>query len=251
VERIAGDLGMISHFRSSFPIEVRLDTYEMRLAYSPHREQLPPTLDIPLGLKKPWPKAGTDADPWLALSAPIFSDPYLTGVMLCFEAAPGIEPGPLIDGIARLRLSPLAPRKWQGVFKLRCGGQTVPAAEQVASAIIACRDAGVPIKFTAGLHHPIRHHDPQSAMSMHGFINLFVAGVLAHARRLTAVDLLPIIEETDPIAFTFDGAGVRWRNHSATTEEIVEARKQVLSFGSCSVDEPRDDLRQLGWLTPE
>src|SRR5947208_8081320 len=38
-------------------------------------------------------------------------------------------------------------------FKLRCGGanaSAVPSVEQVAHVLAACRDAGVPLKFTAG-----------------------------------------------------------------------------------------------------
>lgn len=45
-------------------------------------------------------------------------------------------------------------------FKLRTGGVTsdaFPTTEQVAWAIMQTREAGVPLKCTAGLHHPIRH----------------------------------------------------------------------------------------------
>src|SRR5262249_54512590 len=64
-------------------------------------------------------------------------------------------------------------------FKLRCGGleaSTFPSVEQVSAAIAACRDASVPLKFTAGLHHPIRHFSGEVQTKMHGFINVFVAG---------------------------------------------------------------------------
>jgi hypothetical protein len=137
-------------------------------------------------------------------------------------------------------------------FKLRCGGlhaSSFPTPEQVAFAIVACRDEGVPLKFTAGLHHPIRHFDGGLQTHMHGFINVFVAGVLAHARRLEEGQVRAIIEEENPRNFVFDDAGLRWKDHHATTEEIVAARRNVVSFGSCSFDEPRDDLRTLGWLS--
>src|SRR5262249_6342375 len=52
---------------------------------------------------------------------------------------------------------------WRNGFKLRCGGldaAAVPSVEQVAFALTACRDAGVPLKATAGLHHPLRRFDP-------------------------------------------------------------------------------------------
>jgi hypothetical protein len=137
-------------------------------------------------------------------------------------------------------------------FKLRSGGleaAAFPSSEQIAFAIAACRDVRVPLKFTAGLHHPIRHFDAGVQTKMHGFINVFVAGVLAHARGLKAEQLQPIIEDEDAEHFNFTDDGLRWQEHQATTGEIVEARKNlVTSFGSCSFDEPRDDLRALGWL---
>ena len=72
------------------------------------------------------------------------------------------------------------------VFKLRCGGleaAAFPSPEQVAFTLDTCRSAGVPLKFTAGLHHPLRHLDPGLQTPMHGFVNVLAAGALAHARR--------------------------------------------------------------------
>ena len=136
-------------------------------------------------------------------------------------------------------------------FKLRCAGleaSAFPSPEQVAFVIAACRNAGVALKFTAGLHHPIRHFNAEAQTKMHGFINLFVAGALAHARRLTEQQIQPIIEDEDAQHFHFDDSGLRWKDWSTNLEEIGAARTRVLSFGSCSFDEPRDDLRKLGWL---
>jgi hypothetical protein len=135
--------------------------------------------------------------------------------------------------------------------KFRCGGvqpEAFPSPGDVASVINACRDAGVPLKFTAGLHNPIRRFDPGLRVRMHGFVNVFGAAVLAHARGLTAEQLLPILEDEDAGDFVFDDTGFRWKEYRAGTEEIVAARRRVVSFGSCSFDEPREDLRTLGWL---
>ncbi len=137
-------------------------------------------------------------------------------------------------------------------FKLRCGGleaSAFPSAEQVAGTLAVCRDAGVPLKCTAGLHHPIRRYDRDVQATMHGFLNVFGAGVLAHARGLSAEQLRPIIEEEDPAAFRFDETGFQWRDVRASVAEIAAARQQVIGFGSCSFDEPRDDLRALGLLS--
>lgn len=137
-------------------------------------------------------------------------------------------------------------------FKLRCGGaepSAYPSVEAVAAAIADCADAGVALKFTAGLHHPLRHFNASVQTHMHGFINIFVAAVLRHSgQRTDERQLWPIIADEDIHHFTFDDACMHWRDKQATIEQINAARRQVLSFGSCSFDEPRDDLRKLGWL---
>jgi hypothetical protein len=137
-------------------------------------------------------------------------------------------------------------------LKFRCGGTEAaafPPAEHLAAAVVACRDGGVPLKATAGLHHPIRRFDSSLQVTMHGFLNLFVAGVLAHARRLSEEQVCQVLLEEDAAAFRFDDQGLSWRDQRATTDEVTLARQRLMtSFGSCSFDEPRDDLRALGLL---
>jgi len=137
-------------------------------------------------------------------------------------------------------------------FKLRTGGveaSVFPTAEQIAVAMATCRDKQIPMKFTAGLHHPIRHFNSSVNTKMHGFINVFVAGVIAHSLRLHGEQLVRILLDEDASSFAFNDDELRWRDYRATTRQVADARKQlVTSFGSCSFDEPRDDLRSLGWL---
>jgi hypothetical protein len=137
-------------------------------------------------------------------------------------------------------------------LKIRCGGATsasVPAAADIAFGLVACRKAEVPVKFTAGLHHPIRRFDSSLGTMTHGFLNVFVAGVLGHARGCDADVLQSILEDEDPKHFSFDDAGLRWKALQSTTDEIRAARERaVISFGSCSFDEPREDLRALGLM---
>jgi hypothetical protein len=136
-------------------------------------------------------------------------------------------------------------------FKLRTGGveaSAFPPADQIAFAIVTCRNARVPIKFTAGLHHPIRHLDPSVQARMHGFTNVFTAAVLAAAHRLDESKLLPILNDEDAKSFEFDKDGLRHKDLRATIDQIESARRQIISFGSCSFDEPREDLRKLGWM---
>lgn len=137
-------------------------------------------------------------------------------------------------------------------FKLRCGGlepAAFPASEQVASVIVACRHANVPLKCTAGLHHPVRHFSNDVQTKMHGFLNVFSAGILAHVHNLDALTVQTIVEDEDPKAFAFDAGVFRWRDIHATADQIADARRHaMISFGSCSFDEPRDDLRSLGLM---
>ncbi len=137
-------------------------------------------------------------------------------------------------------------------FKLRCGGleeSAFPTVDQVAFVLRVCRDAGLPLKFTAGLHHPIRRFDAGVQTHMHGFVNVFVAGVLAHARRLDEEALRAVIADEDAGHFQFTDDGLSWKTLHVSTAEVADARRDfVTSFGSCSFDEPRDDLRALGWL---
>jgi hypothetical protein len=137
-------------------------------------------------------------------------------------------------------------------LKIRTGGlepAAFPSSEQLAFAIVACREHRVAMKATAGLHHPIRRFDPSVQTKMHGFFNLLFAIVLARAQRLDVTCIRDILDDERPEDFSIGADGLGWRERYASEAEIVTARREsFLSFGSCSFDEPRDDLRQLGWL---
>jgi hypothetical protein len=137
-------------------------------------------------------------------------------------------------------------------FKLRCAGQTAsafPTPEQVAHVVVACRERGLALKATAGLHHPVRCLDKSMKTKAHGFLNLFVAAVLAAAHNLDVEQVCKIIEDEDASHFAFDDAGLRWQDISASLQDITGCRQNfATAFGSCSFDEPREDLRALGLL---
>ncbi len=137
-------------------------------------------------------------------------------------------------------------------FKLRCGGITAeafPTVEQVAFALDGCRGADVPFKATAGLHHPVRAHRAEVGTKMHGFLNVFGAALLSREHALDAEAIRPILEEEDPGAFSFGPDGFAWRGRRIGIDRIRSRRRDAaISFGSCSFDEPRDDLRALGLL---
>jgi hypothetical protein len=139
-------------------------------------------------------------------------------------------------------------------LKLRTGGldaSAFPSIEQVAGVIAACADGRVPLKFTAGLHHPLRRFDPSVGTVSHGFLNVFAAGVLAFARGWDGRRLERVLAEDEPAAFRPTDTVLHWRDEALTCDELRRARAEgVISFGSCSFDEPREDLHALGWLGP-
>jgi hypothetical protein len=155
------------------------------------------------------------------------------GVRAFWELAPGRG---LSGAVA-------AVREAQAGAKIRCGGATVPPVEGVAAFVAACRDAGVPFKATAGLHHAVRHGDA------HGFLNLLAAAVFAHADRLSAEELVPLLAEEDAEAFALDADGLAVHGRRADAGAIAEARAELfVAYGSCSFDEPVADLTTLGLL---
>src|SRR5205085_6412678 len=124
-----------------------------------------------------------------------------------------------------------------------------PKTGELAFALMQARAAGIPLKFTAGLHHPFRHYDEQLGIMMHGFLNVFAAGVLGFAQGLPESDVEAMVNATERDSFQFDSSGLRSSRVTATCAQIETARQHtVTSFGSCSFDEPREDLRKLGLL---
>lgn len=161
---------------------------------------------------------------------------------------------PIDDDLAR-RLAVLSGAGARA--KVRTGGVTegaFPASHSLARFIQACADAAVPFKATAGLHHPLRgdYRLAYEAGSPHGmmfgFLNVFLAAAFARAG-LTLKELALLLEEKDADSFQFTETSASWRGKTVSRTEISAVRHHVaLSFGSCSFQEPVDDLRSLGLL---
>lgn len=137
-------------------------------------------------------------------------------------------------------------------YKLRCGGieaSAYPIPQGVAQVIQKCRRGGVGMKFTAGLHHPVRHYSEAVGCKEFGFINVFGAVILAHEHDLSDEIVVAILTEENAQAFMFDELGFHWRDLSVGYNAIGETRNTLChSYGSCSFDEPIDDLKNLGWM---
>lgn len=136
-------------------------------------------------------------------------------------------------------------------YKLRTGGVTAdafPTSAQIARALVAPATHQLPIKFTAGLHHPIRQFRDEVKTKMHGFLNVLGAAVLAAEHRWDAHQTSIMLEDEDSTSFSFTNDFFAWREWKISIERLQYRRKFVASFGSCSFDEPRDDLRALKLL---
>jgi hypothetical protein len=220
---LAEDMRAIESFQERHGRGVRVDAFEVRLP----ADAFAPGADLPRLLDE---------------AARPLEDACTACLPVYFEAP--------ADDAARTAVA-LEGRRNRG-FKVRCGGLKAgdfPAAADVAGALTACIDSGVPFKATAGLHHALPRFDEGVQARTHGFVNLAVAGVLSCALGLDAEQVRVILEDDRPDGFGFDDGGVRWRDHRATVAEVAAARRDaVVSFGSCSFDEPREDLRKLGWL---
>jgi hypothetical protein len=136
-------------------------------------------------------------------------------------------------------------------YKLRTGGVTAdafPTSTQVAKALVTPATHQLPIKFTAGLHHPLRQYREEVQTKMHGFLNVLGAAVLAAEHRWDTNQTAIMLEDEDAPSFSFADDFFAWREWHIDTKRLQYRRRFVVSFGSCSFDEPRDDLRVLNLL---
>lgn len=137
-------------------------------------------------------------------------------------------------------------------FKIRCGGVEAfqfPPSDYLAEAITFSRENAVPLKFTAGLHHPVRHFNDSVQTKMHGFLNVFGASLLSYSKKLSATELLEILNDENASNFSFDETEFSWKGQSVSFEELHMLRDlSVTSFGSCSFDEPVEDLQKLNLI---
>jgi hypothetical protein len=122
--------------------------------------------------------------------------------------------------------------------KVRCGGpsaETFPAPAELVAFIRTCVQADVPFKATAGLHHALPYTDPQTGLRHYGYLNV----LLAAAR---AVDGAPAPDVHDAVSDPHPVAAVR----QLSAEVVIRTRRLLVSYGSCSTEEPIADAVALG-----
>jgi hypothetical protein len=161
------------------------------------------------------------------------------------------DPAPLMFALAE-----------SGCFaKLRTGGVTAdrfPSTSTVARFMNRAASARVPMKATAGLHHAIRASHPLTYAAdspsgiMHGFANLAFAAALLCAGKIDEELTDALLDDDRPDVFKFGGRAGSWLNAVVTYGEFAEARRRLLrSVGSCSFEEPIEELHRLGWTAAE
>ena len=137
--------------------------------------------------------------------------------------------------------------------KIRTGGMTAdafPSASQLGHYIVSFAEAQVPFKATAGLHHPLlgQHpltYEPNSPYTaMHGFLNVVILAALAYWQKVTREEAIAILNEYSLDNFKITENSIEWRDRVLSLSEIEVARQRFFrSFGSCSFQEPIDDLK--------
>ncbi|WP_319463483.1 hypothetical protein [Micromonospora sp. RTP1Z1] len=121
--------------------------------------------------------------------------------------------------------------------KFRTGGlaaELFPTPVELAAVICACRDRRLPFKLTAGLHHAVRHRDPETGFTHHGFVNV-LAAVLAATGGAEVDSVAELLAATDPVRL----------GERARADRDAE-RPLWIGYGSCSIEEPLTDLIRLG-----
>ncbi len=121
-------------------------------------------------------------------------------------------------------------------LKYRTGGvdaDLFPSVDDVASWIDAALDRETPFKCTAGLHNALRHTDPETGFTHHGFLNVLAATRAA----LDGGDVRAVLDER---------AGESLVAALPDLDTLTRTRRWFMSFGSCSVREPLQDLLALG-----
>ncbi|MFR9776662.1 hypothetical protein ACL02O_11470 [Micromonospora sp. MS34] len=121
--------------------------------------------------------------------------------------------------------------------KFRTGGlaaELFPTPIELAAVICACRDRELPFKLTAGLHHAIRHRDPETGFTHHGYVNV-LAATLAATEGAEVDAVSELLAATDPV-----------RVVEQVRAHRDDERPLWVGYGSCSIEEPLTDLIRLG-----
>lgn len=116
----------------------------------------------------------------------------------------------------------------------------VPHELELAAFLLACVRRGQPFKLTAGLHHAVADGWDDDGPGRHGVLNVLaaVAAAQAGADHALVAGILATPEAT-PLASDVS----RWSD-----DLCAQVRTSFRSFGCCGVNDPIDELTQLGLI---
>lgn len=121
--------------------------------------------------------------------------------------------------------------------KFRVGGlaaELFPTPVELAAVICACRDRELPFRLAAGLRHAVRHTDPETGFTHHGFLNVLTASIQA-ADGAEVAEVAEALAATHPVSLVEPARARR-----------DEGRPMFVGFGAANVVEPLTELVRLG-----
>lgn len=123
--------------------------------------------------------------------------------------------------------------------KFRVGGlaaELFPTPVELAAVVCACRDRELPFRLAAGLRHAIRHTDPETGFTHHGFLNVLAASLLA-ADGAEVAEVAEVLAATHPVPLV-----------EPTRARRDDRRPLFAGFGATNVVEPLTELVRLGLI---
>jgi hypothetical protein len=142
--------------------------------------------------------------------------------------------------------------------KIRTGGITAdafPESDRICRSILAFATAKIPFKATAGLHHPLlgkyrlTYERDSASAQMYGFLNVALLAGLAYWQKVTIPEGIELLAASSVTSFQWYEDKICWRDRYLNISDLEASRQHFFrSFGSCSFEEPIDDLKQLKLL---
>ena len=139
-------------------------------------------------------------------------------------------------------LDTVAGRRAEGLRiapKFRVGGlaaELFPTPVELAAVICACRDRDLPFRLAAGLRHALRHTDPETGFTHHGFLNVLVASAAA-SEGAEVAEVAELLGATHPVPLVEPARSRRDR-----------PRPLWAGFGASTILEPVTELIRLGLI---
>lgn len=136
-------------------------------------------------------------------------------------------------------------------LKARTGGvkaEAFPSVSELATFISEAVSLEQLVKFTAGLHEPLRYLDVDLNCHRHGFLNAIFAfyGAVALDLNTSEIEQILAIEDPEKVKFTDESAFMG--DFELNLDAIEVGRDWFGGFGSCSYEEPITGLRRLKLL---